>query len=110
MNEVTATFRNGETVTRRTEATYTHASRTSPTAKVRFHTHAVAARRAAGEHGEVVETVGCRETVVVEAAEVERCSVCGEAAGVGRDAVHAIADRPEIGRVHGRCVGRAMGR
>jgi len=45
-NHITATFRDGTTATRNTDAAYTHASRDSH-GKVRFHTSAVAANRVA---------------------------------------------------------------
>lgn len=55
-NRITATFRNGTTATRTTDAAYTHASLRDGGRTVRFHTSADAARKAAGQHGTVVAT------------------------------------------------------
>jgi hypothetical protein len=50
------------------------------------------------------------EVTVVTATDepVEVCAHCGEPAGPGASAVHGISGRPEVGKVHGRCVGAAI--
>lgn len=103
MTKITATFRNGDTYTRTTEAAYTHASR-SERRRVGFHTSERAARKAAGRYGTVV-TTDYVAPVTEAPAGVPVCSVCGEGGSI-----MGVAGHPEVGKVHGRCVGKAIGR